>query len=69
MTALTVAAQRQDAVVAEGVEDEETLSLLHDMGCDLVQGYFLTRPLPFNEMVDWLGNYNPQALRSRISAS
>jgi EAL domain-containing protein (putative c-di-GMP-specific phosphodiesterase class I) len=56
-------------VVAEGVEDEETLSLLHDMGCDLVQGYFLTRPLPFNEMVDWLGNYNPQALRSRISAS
>ena len=56
-------------VVAEGVEDKETLSLLHDMGCDLIQGYFLTRPLPFNEMVDWLGNYNPQALRSRISAS
>lgn len=56
-------------VVAEGVENETTLALLEGMGCDLVQGYFLTRPLPFAEMVDWLKGYNPQALRSRINAS
>src|SRR5690554_2457975 len=53
-------------VVAEGVEDEKTLSLLKDMGCDLIQGYILTRPLPFDEMVDWMSG---QPRRSRINAS
>lgn len=32
-------------VVAEGVEHEEQLHLLRQMGCDLVQGYLLSRPL------------------------
>lgn len=32
-------------VVAEGVEDRETLELLRGWSCDLVQGYFLARPL------------------------
>ena len=32
--------------VAEGVEDSETLSLLHDYGVDLAQGYHLGRPAP-----------------------
>ncbi|MDP4547605.1 EAL domain-containing protein [Marinobacter sp. MDS2] len=53
-------------VVAEGVEDEATLNLLAEMGCDQVQGYFLTRPLPFDKMVEWLAD---QPCRSRISAS
>ena len=33
-------------VVAEGVEDETTWTQLAEMGCDLVQGYALGRPLP-----------------------
>jgi EAL domain-containing protein (putative c-di-GMP-specific phosphodiesterase class I) len=33
-------------VVAEGVEDSETLSALTAAGCDLVQGYLLGRPAP-----------------------
>lgn len=41
-------------VVAEGVEDEDTLTLLEAMDCDMVQGYILTQPLPFDEMIDWL---------------
>ena len=32
-------------VVAEGVEDEASLELLRDMGCDVVQGYDVSRPL------------------------
>lgn len=56
-------------VVAEGVEDEQTLALLDEMGCDLVQGYFLSRPLPFEELTGWLERFNRQPLRSRISAS
>lgn len=31
-------------VVAEGVEDAETASMLVDMGCDVLQGYFIGRP-------------------------
>ncbi|MDL0431042.1 EAL domain-containing protein [Marinobacter sp. TBZ242] len=42
------------SVVAEGVETQETLELLDEMGCDMVQGYFLTPPLPVGEMTLWL---------------
>ncbi len=41
-------------VVAEGVEDEATASLLKGMGCDMIQGYLLSRPLQFKDMLDWL---------------
>lgn len=53
-------------VVAEGVENEETLNLLAKMGCDQIQGYFLARPMPFDEMIEWLAG---QPCRSRINAS
>lgn len=36
-------------VVAEGVEKEGQLELLRQAGCDLVQGYFFSRPLPPEE--------------------
>ncbi len=32
-------------VIAEGVEDEATMELLADLGCDEVQGYYIARPL------------------------
>ena len=41
-------------VVAEGVEDEATLERLRAMGCDLVQGYFLSRPLTAPDVAQWL---------------
>jgi diguanylate cyclase (GGDEF)-like protein len=33
-------------VVAEGIEDRATLDLLASLGCDLAQGYFISRPMP-----------------------
>ncbi len=33
-------------VVAEGVEDDPTLRVLQELGCDLAQGYFISRPMP-----------------------
>jgi diguanylate cyclase (GGDEF)-like protein len=37
-------------VVAEGVEDEQTWEALNTMGCDLIQGYVLSRPVPASEL-------------------
>jgi diguanylate cyclase (GGDEF)-like protein len=42
------------SVVAEGVEDEATLRRLRELGCDMVQGYHLSRPLPPEELARWL---------------
>jgi diguanylate cyclase (GGDEF)-like protein len=42
-------------VVAEGVEDEGTLERLKDLGCDVAQGYYFSRPVPAGDFVDWLG--------------
>ena len=42
------------AVVAEGIEDEATLSLLGTMGCDMVQGYHLARPMTEANLIEWL---------------
>ena len=37
-------------VVAEGVEDQATLTLLFDLGCDVAQGYFIAKPKPADEL-------------------
>jgi diguanylate cyclase (GGDEF)-like protein len=41
-------------VVAEGVEDESTLAALADLGCDVVQGYHLARPMAATAVTEWL---------------
>lgn len=41
-------------VVAEGVEDQATWDLLAAMGCDLVQGWHLGRPMPVGDVLHWL---------------
>ncbi|RJQ46261.1 MAG: GGDEF domain-containing response regulator [Gammaproteobacteria bacterium] len=41
-------------VVAEGVENKETLERLTEFGCDEAQGYFIGRPMPEEEMARWL---------------
>jgi diguanylate cyclase (GGDEF)-like protein len=40
--------------VAEGVETEETLEALHAMGCDLAQGYLISRPLSHDDLLSYL---------------
>ena len=44
-------------VVAEGVEDEASWRLLREMECDLVQGYFLAKPMPAALMTSWLSEH------------
>jgi EAL domain-containing protein (putative c-di-GMP-specific phosphodiesterase class I) len=41
-------------VVAEGVEDAPTQELLQSMGCDQIQGYHLCRPLPPEQLAQFV---------------
>lgn len=42
------------ATVSEGVEDAETLQFLRELKCQYAQGYYFSKPLPFNELMDLL---------------
>jgi diguanylate cyclase (GGDEF)-like protein/PAS domain S-box-containing protein len=54
------------SVVAEGVETLEALQILADMGCDEVQGYYISRPLPATDAARLLrgGSLFPALQRS-----
>ncbi|GFM29672.1 EAL domain-containing protein [Novosphingobium sp. PY1] len=39
-------------VVAEGVETGTALEILKGMGCDTIQGYYVSRPVPFPDLID-----------------
>jgi len=52
-------------VCAEGVEDEKTLRYLSDAGCEQAQGYFLSKPVPSDYLIDWLQKYKPVSYGER----
>lgn len=41
-------------VVAEGIENQQTLELLQLMGCDYGQGYYMAKPMPIADFNQWL---------------
>lgn len=41
-------------VVAEGVESAQQVELLKEMGCNYIQGYYYSKPLPINELIDFI---------------
>jgi EAL domain-containing protein (putative c-di-GMP-specific phosphodiesterase class I)/GGDEF domain-containing protein len=43
-------------VVAEGVEDEESVHILKDLNCDKLQGFWLCKPKPLEEIAEWLAS-------------
>jgi diguanylate cyclase (GGDEF)-like protein len=47
-------------VVAEGVESEVAYAQLARLGCDTIQGYWLSRPLASHELGDWIGRIQPR---------
>ncbi|WP_018412086.1 putative bifunctional diguanylate cyclase/phosphodiesterase [Methyloversatilis thermotolerans] len=40
-------------VTAEGVESEDVLNRLRELGCDLVQGYLISKPIPREQLERW----------------
>ena len=67
-TTVTLAHQMGLKVVAEGVEDEYSARRLSSFGCEIGQGYFFSKPLPFEEFLDWISRYEPVAYGERRQA-
>jgi len=47
-------------VIAEGVENNETLLQLRSQKCDYIQGYHISKPLDIYKLIAWLNSYQPQ---------
>ena len=47
-------------VVAEGVEDQGALQYLKKIKCDIAQGYYFAKPMPHQQIKDWLNNFTGQ---------
>ncbi|MCB1868363.1 MAG: EAL domain-containing protein, partial [Gammaproteobacteria bacterium] len=44
-------------VVAEGVETEEQLAILKELGCEMVQGYLFSKPVPADDIPGLIASF------------
>jgi diguanylate cyclase (GGDEF)-like protein len=51
------------SIIAEGVEDIETLNRLEFLGCDQAQGYYLSRPIPAESFTSWMEDFSSDSGR------
>ena len=56
-------------VIAEGVETKEGKELLKSMNCDVGQGYLFSKPLPADEFLEWLVEFNAIATESSVKVA
>lgn len=47
-------------VVAEGVETRRDWNLLAELGCHKAQGYYIAKPMPADEFIDWIDAWPPK---------
>jgi len=47
------------SVLAEWIEDAETLAMVRDAGCRFGQGFFLARPMPSEDLAEWIPRFGP----------
>lgn len=40
-------------LVAEGVEDERTATRIAELGCDIIQGFWISKPISMDDLIDW----------------
>ena len=40
--------------IAEGIETKEQAEYMIELGCNEAQGFFYAKPMPFNELMDYL---------------
>jgi diguanylate cyclase (GGDEF)-like protein/PAS domain S-box-containing protein len=64
---ISMAASLELRLIAEGVETEAQRATLSKQGCQYMQGYLFCRPLPAEELNDWLVHYQPQRLSTKAA--
>ncbi len=64
-TIITLGKNLGMSTLAEGVETKEQLNALKNMGCDQVQGYYFSKPLPADELETYLGIFIGNAFSVR----
>ncbi len=52
------------ATVAEGVETKAEESVLAQLGCDYIQGFGLSRPMPLEETIGWIRDHNEKIAKT-----
>jgi diguanylate cyclase len=56
-------------VVAEGVETEPALVRLQALGCDVAQGYYLAKPMPADQVAEWMSAWSPKPAKKKLPAA
>ena len=59
-SSIALAKRLNMTVVAEGIEGPEQWRLCGEMGCDIAQGYYLSRPIVAKHLIGWLNNWRQQ---------
>lgn len=54
-------------IVAEGVEEEQQLTVLKRLGCDYIQGFLFSRPLPEEEFDRFMFKYSPERIEKGLA--
>ncbi|MDO8706345.1 MAG: EAL domain-containing protein [Sulfuricaulis sp.] len=64
-TIISLAHLMKHKVIAEGIDTQEQADLLHRLGCDVIQGYYFSRPVPANEFEAWQRGFSIKPGRAR----
>jgi len=62
-TILAMAESMKMGVIAEGVESEEQLHFLYELGCDEFQGFLISHPVPPDELPTWRERFDNMSSR------
>lgn len=56
-----MAKQLKMTIVAEGIETKQEWDYIKELECNLAQGYFIARPMPGSDILNWVSNWkNPE---------
>lgn len=59
---ITMAQRLHLNVVAEGIENKKQYQLLRKENCDFIQGFYITRPLSFDDLIEFLESWDEELL-------
>ena len=61
-TIIELAHNLEMKTIAEGVETKEQFELLKSLGCDFIQGFWLAKPMPIEDLIDFIESWEHKKL-------